>query len=78
LGILKNARTIGSVEALHHLSSIRLGIYLNFIDKPDIAVVNNLLLNSQPAHLQKNNGTDGLTLQERDVERAKFLRNVLG
>ncbi|MCL2744992.1 MAG: protein arginine kinase [Planctomycetaceae bacterium] len=82
LGILKNARTIGSVETLHHLSNIRLGIHLGILDEPDIAVVNNLLINSQPAHLQKylqkdSEQSEELSSQERDIERAKFLRKTL-
>jgi protein arginine kinase len=77
MGLLKTARTISSIETMHHLSSLRLGINMGLLDEPDIPVVNNLFLNTQPAHLQKHNGGE-LSQTERDIARAKYLRNKLG
>ncbi len=77
MGLLKTARTIGSVEAMHHLSSLRLGVTLGLLKEPDIATINDLLLNTLPAHLQKHNG-NVLDQSERDVARAKYLRGKLG
>lgn len=77
LGVLKTARTIGSVEAMHHLSSLRLGINMNLLSVPTINIVNTLLLHIQPAHLQKLNEKE-LTANERDVARADYLRKKLG
>ena len=77
VGLLKTARTIGSVEAMHHLSSMRLGINLGILDDTDIATVNNLLLHVQPAHLQKLNAKT-LPQGERDVVRAQYIRKALG
>lgn len=77
MGVLKTARTIGSVEAMHHLSSIRLGVSLGLLTEPDIMIINGLLINTQPAHLQKLNGGE-LSQSERDIARAKFLRGELG
>ncbi len=76
VGLLKTARTIGSVEAMYHLSSLRLGINLNILDDVDMKTVNNLLLHVQPAHLQKLNGGT-LSQADRDVVRAKYLRQKL-
>ncbi len=77
VGLLKTARTIGSVEAMHHLSSVRLGINLKILDGIDMKTVNNLLLHIQPAHLQKLHGKT-LSQTERDVVRAQYLRKALG
>ena len=77
MGVLKTARTIGSVEAMHHLSSIRLGVNLGLLDEPEVITINTLLLNTQPAHLQKLNGGE-LAQTERDIARARYLRSKLG
>ncbi|MDR2168992.1 MAG: protein arginine kinase [Planctomycetaceae bacterium] len=77
VGLLKTARTIGSVETLHHLSSLRLGVNMGLIDNIAIDDINRLFLNTQPAHLQKILG-EKLAQNERDVERAKYLRSNLG
>ncbi|MDR1923713.1 MAG: protein arginine kinase [Planctomycetaceae bacterium] len=77
VGLLKTARTIGSVETLHHLSSLRLGINMGIITDISIKDVNRLFLNSQPAHLQKMLGKE-LNQNERDINRAKYLRENLG
>ncbi|MDR2346557.1 MAG: protein arginine kinase [Planctomycetaceae bacterium] len=77
VGLLKTARTIGSVETLHHLSSLRLGVHLGIIENITIDEVNRLFLNTQPAHLQKILG-EQLSQNNRDVERAKYLRSNLG
>jgi protein arginine kinase len=76
MGLLQTARTIGSVEAMHHLSSVRLGVNIGLLDSPDISVVNHLLLNTQPAHLQKLQKTV-LDHEHRDIERANYLRQKL-
>jgi len=76
LGLLQNARTMSSEEAMHLLSSIRLAVNLKIIDVPTIPLVNELLLFIQPAHLQKLSGTE-LSAAERDLARAEFLRRKL-
>ncbi|MDR1053727.1 MAG: protein arginine kinase [Planctomycetaceae bacterium] len=78
VGLLKTARTIGGVETLHHLSSLRLGVNMGLIDNITIEEVNRLFLESQAAHLQKITGQKLPTQIERDVARAKFLRTKLG
>lgn len=77
MGVLKTARTIGSIEAMHHLSSVRLGINMKLLDHTDIPTVNHLLLNTLPAHLQKMEGVE-LSQSDRDIIRAKYLREKLG
>ncbi len=82
MGVLRTARTIGSIETMYHLSSVRLGVNMGLLDEPDTAAIstatiNTLLLNTQPAHLQKING-GRLTQTERDIVRANYLRGKLG
>ncbi len=73
LGILKHARTISSGETLDLLSAVRLGVDLGLLEGVDRAVVNELFLFSQPAHLQKLKGKT-LTAKDRDATRALLIR----
>ena len=75
-GILSSAQTITSEETLHLLSSVRLGINLNLIDELEIPTVNELLVLTQPAHLQKVHKTP-LESAERNIARASLLRQRL-
>lgn len=72
-GILCNARTITSEETHSHLSPLRMAIQMGRFDKFGIDTLNELLLMSQPAHLQKMNGRI-LEREERDVLRADYVR----
>ncbi len=75
-GILAHAVMMSSNEALDLLSGLRLGIDLDLmpeIDRPD---VDQLLIKSQPAHLQKTAGV-ALSSEERDIKRAQFIRSFL-
>ena len=58
------------------LSSVRLGINLGLIDDLEIPTVNELFIHTQPAHLQKIQGT-ALEVDERNVARASYLRTRL-
>jgi protein arginine kinase len=75
-GILRNAQTISSEETMHLLSSVRMGVNLGLIDDLPIRTVNQLFIQTQPAHLQKLNGTE-LDTADRNIERARFLRRHL-
>ena len=77
LAILQSARVLSSKESLELLSNVRLGLELDLIKGIDNSIINGLLVNSQPATLQYNIGRD-LSDRERDVERAKFMRETLG
>jgi protein arginine kinase len=76
LGVLQTARTISTMETMHHLSSLRLGVNTNLLDAPTAAAINELFLNMQPAHLQKHYGKD-FSQPERDIARADFIRKSL-
>ncbi len=73
---LKHARRISSEETLEHLSHVRLGVHLGLLKGLPLSLVNELLLYSQPAHLQKLQGRL-LAEEERDGLRADYLRSKL-
>src|SRR5438876_3938663 len=75
-GTLCSATMMTSEETMDLLSSVRLGINLGLLDDITIATVNELLIHTQPAHLQKLMGNllDG---EERNAARARYLRTRL-
>jgi protein arginine kinase len=75
-GILASARLMTAQEALERLSELRLGIALALVKGIDMQKVDRLLLEVQPAHLQTVAGRS-MNGEERDIERAKRLRNEL-
>ncbi len=75
-GVLKTAHTISSEETMLLLSSVRMGINLGLIDDLEIATVNELFIQTQPAYLQKIQGTE-LLADDRNIARASFLRSRL-
>ena len=75
-GILSNAHILTSKEALDQLSGLRLGIDLNILEPLDGRIVDELLLYTQPGHLQKIEGKK-LKPRERDRARAHLVRTKL-
>jgi protein arginine kinase len=75
-GVLRTAQTISSEETLLLLSAVRMGIHVGLIEGLPIATVNELFLQTQPAHLQKN-AKGELDSGDRNIERARFLREHL-
>jgi protein arginine kinase len=75
-GILRTAQTISSEETMHLLSRVRMGINLGLISDLPIPKVNELFINTQPAHLQKISGSE-LDTVDRNIERARYLRRHL-
>ncbi|MDP3786331.1 MAG: protein arginine kinase [Candidatus Omnitrophota bacterium] len=76
VGILKSAHLMTSEEALVLLSEVRLGIDLGMIKDIDINMLNELIVQIQPAHLQKLEGKH-LSAEERDVKRAELIQSKL-
>jgi protein arginine kinase len=72
-GTLKSAHIITSSETITLLSAIRLGVDLGIVKNLDKEKVNELLILTQPAHLQKLEGKL-LNSQERDIKRAALIR----
>lgn len=76
-GTLRSAHIITSNETIELFSAIRLGIDMGIITDITIPAINDLLLLTQPAHLQKME-KKVLNSNERDLKRAEIIRKKLG
>ena len=75
-GILRHAYCMSSKEALNLLSFMKLGIDLAFFPESYRQPIDELFMETQPAHLQK--GTpQKLAAEERDTLRAEIIRAKL-
>lgn len=75
MGILQNARVLSGDEFMELASLIRMGISNKSIDF-DITKLNELIVRVQPATINASEGKD-LTSQQRDIIRAKWVRETL-
>ncbi|MFQ3671639.1 MAG: protein arginine kinase [Verrucomicrobiia bacterium] len=75
-GIMLYAYQISSKEALNLLSLLRLGVDLDILPRAYEPKLNELLINTQPAHLQRA-ADKKLGADERDAFRADILRDSL-
>jgi len=75
-GTLANAHIIASKETMNLLSLLRLGVEVGSFPGVDGALVDELFILTQPAHLQKRH-SDKLSSEERDLLRADMLRERL-
>ena len=58
------------------LSAVRLGRSLGLIESTPSNFINQLMIITQPSHLQAESGTD-LSPEERDLRRAELVRRRL-
>lgn len=77
VGLLQSARLMSSNEALQYLSHVRMGLHVGRITTIDLQTVNELFLQTQPAHLQFLQG-ERLSGEERSIARAALIRARLG
>ena len=75
-GILKNAYSMHSKEALNLLSLAKLGCDMGFYPEEQRQAVDELFMETQPAHLQKGSQRK-LAADERDILRASIIREKL-
>jgi len=75
-GMLQYARSVSSEETLFLLSHLRMGVNLGRIDQLSLKTVNELMLSTQPGHLQKLRG-ERLAGEQRDAIRAEYIRQRL-
>src|SRR5450432_1743640 len=75
-GILQHAYSMNSKEALNLLSFMKLGIDLGFFPEDCRQPVDELFMETQPAHLQKGTAQK-LAADERDALRAEIIRTKL-
>ncbi|MBI5864204.1 MAG: protein arginine kinase [Planctomycetes bacterium] len=73
MGLLQSARLISSNEAMQCLSHVRMGLHVGRIKQIDLQTVNELFLQTQPAHLQKLQG-ERLNGEQRSFARAALIR----
>lgn len=73
MGQLQSARLISSNEALQYLSHVRMGLHTGRLTSVDLHTVNELFIQTQPAHLQKLSG-ERLTGEQRSIARANLIR----
>ncbi|MGI6702654.1 MAG: protein arginine kinase [Clostridia bacterium] len=76
-GLLTKARIISSRELMELLSDVRLGMDLGLLTGINRRDINEIMLESQPASLQKKAGKQ-LSDTERDVFRSELIRKKLG
>lgn len=75
-GILSHAHLLTSKEALDLLSALSLGVQLGIMQSVERRIIDELLLLTQPGHLQKI-GRKPLKPKERDQARAALVRSKL-
>ena len=76
-GVLSNAYSMSSKEALNLLSIIKLGVDLGVFPEGCRFPVDELFIETQPAHLQKGAGAQKMSAEERDSLRAAIIRAKL-
>ena len=76
MGLLQSARLISSNEAMQCLSHVRMGLHVGRIKQINLQTVNELFLQTQPAHLQKLQG-ERLNGEQRSIARASLIRSRL-
>jgi protein arginine kinase len=75
-GTLRYCRSIHSREVINLCSAVRLGVALGLRGLCPLPVINELMVLTQPAHLQRRFGSE-LTPAERGVYRAQVVRERL-
>jgi protein arginine kinase len=75
-GILRHARILSTSECMGLVSAVRFGVTLGFAELPDLAALNEILIYSQPAHLQKIAGRE-LSSADRNEYRAAWIQERL-
>ena len=76
MGTLRYGRTMSSQEVVNLCSAVRLGVALSLPELPPLATLNELLVLTQPAHLQRRMGKV-MDPAERNVRRAELVRTIL-
>ena len=76
-GILRNGHLLSSAEAMNHLSLLRLGIDCGFIAEKWRVLVDRLLIDMQPGHIQLA-AHEPIESDMRDCARARLMREEIG
>jgi protein arginine kinase len=73
MGTLQSARLMSSNEAMQYLSHVRMGLHTGRIKTVNLKTVNELFIQTQPAHLQFLQG-QRLNGEQRSIARAALIR----
>jgi protein arginine kinase len=73
-GILKNGYFVSTEEGMHLLSLMRLASDFSFLPSNSRTTIDQLMMDIQPAHMQKRMGTESNDSDYRDVFRSTLLR----
>lgn len=76
VGILKSARVLSTNEFMNLSSAVRMGVMLRVLSKPELMILNELVVITQPGHLQARYGRTA-EAPDRDVIRADVVRERL-
>ena len=76
-GTLRHSRVISSQEVVNLSSAVRFGVALRIEGLASVPILNELLVRSQPAHLQIRAGRE-MEQRERNIMRAEYIRKLLG
>jgi protein arginine kinase len=75
-GLLRYARSVSFDEVMNLLSGVRLGVSLKLLPWPSVYTLNQIMIFSQTAHLERMAGRS-LSVQDSDVQRAEYMRRTL-
>lgn len=75
-GTLRHSRVISSQEVVNLSSAVRFGVALQMEGLTDVPTLNEMLIRTQPAHLQLFAGRE-MEQRERNVVRADYVRELL-
>jgi protein arginine kinase len=75
-GTLRHCRAVQAKEVINLCSAVRLGVAMGLEGLPPLRVLNELLVFTQPGHLQRIAGHE-LPVTERNVHRARLVRERL-
>jgi protein arginine kinase len=74
-GMVRYSRILGYLDAMEHLSNIRLGVILSILKNIELHKINDLMVNVQWSHLQKTAQRAIPEGAECDIYRADYLRS---
>jgi protein arginine kinase len=75
-GALRHSRVISSQEVINLSSAVRFGVALQMDGLASVQTLNELLIRTQPAHIQLALGRE-MEQRERNVVRAEYVRKLL-
>ena len=76
-GVLRHAYLLSSDEFLTHYADVRLGVALGLLSGIDLSTLDTLLIEMMPYNLAHRENKTALGEKERDLLRAKYIKEML-